>query len=210
MSPALAFYGRPKGPPQRRKSLKAMKKELRATQQKMRDLDAQIAAEISERAVELAHHEAGHMVVAMSLGFTPTRLRLGGDELREGGSAGREWYVEKFGNAVGLAKQEFIVAAAGPIAQRRAMPPGACPYDGMRGDFDNMKKYVKEIFAGREDVTEDEIQRETVVLMCLAEDRVTENWPAIACVAAALLERGSLDEAQLRALYEGGKQQEAA
>ena len=171
MNPALAFYGRPKGPPQKRKSLKALKRELRAIQK-----------ERSDRAVELAQ---GHIVVAMSVGFALAGFGLAGTSSGMTTAPGRPTTSCRIGLPA-FAHEQFLVAAAGPIAQRRAMPAGERPYDGMRNDFDNMRTYVNEIFAGREDGPRTRYSEK--LLCCGASPRTgSPNTGRRSCAAASEL-----------------------
>jgi ATP-dependent Zn protease len=149
-----------------------------------------------------AHHEAGHAVIDLRLGFEVEMVTIKGDRRRgsEGYTAciarGRSWEVVGDGR-IRLSDEwceKYIKSAlAGKIAESLVNPDP--PKFGWEGDWQRARRYARIMCDTRQERNEllDRMKRETTTL-------VLANRAAIERVAGALMERETLMRDEIAAL----------
>jgi hypothetical protein len=121
----------------------------------------------------------------------PDRLRMGGPELAAGNDAGIAEYIIPSGwDDETVAVKQFVITAAGQIAERRVWTPKGT--GGWSADLRAMAECFEKIGA-------DESQRNALV--DAAEQLVVQHWPAIERVAEALQRRKELSGEEVAALF---------
>ena len=152
----------------------------------------------------IAYHEAGHVVIALELGVAVKRATIkSGDgvhgQVDHAASLTRRDIraIDKSGDARHQ-RDKFeklaMICLAGPIAQRRYAPRSWRQWHGA-SDYCQFGAVVRYL-GGRGRV----LEQYTQLLMVWTDTRVDRCWPDIERVAAALLERETLDERDIRSI----------
>jgi len=131
-----------------------------------------------------AHHEAGHAVIAHTLGCRVARVFIDEDS---GGGATR---IRFWGRGEQRIEREILVNLAGPYSQRRFAPRSRWRGRSHAGfasgyDFDNVTTLIYNLH-GRGKVAE----KYRAYMEARVEALVEQRWRYIESVAKALLERG--------------------
>lgn len=144
-------------------------------------------------ATATAYHEAGHAVVALSLGrpvhgvsVLPNRNRLGMCEFRKGVFRPSEDWIER----------EILIALGGIAAE--AIHTGAYAWEEAERDL----RYVRDLSRGRAGPRQAErLERR---LLAKAEHLLAKPlaWQAVELIAAELLKCGEISGRTARSLYE--------
>jgi ATP-dependent Zn protease len=143
-----------------------------------------------------AYHEAGHAVVALSLGrpvhkvsALPTRDRLGWCEFRKGVFRPSEDWLER----------ELLIALAGLAAEARLT--GTYDHDAAGRDL----RYVRGL--ARQRASERSIARLERRMLAKVENLLADDghWKAVELIAAELVKHGEISGRAARHFYEQGQ-----
>ena len=129
-------------------------------------------------AASVAHHEAGHGVIAYRLGLQTGRLTIEPD--REAGTLGTSATESEWADG-SLDREQILVLYAGYAAEKHY------DTDANAGDSYNDDEKAKRLLQFQPPETERELRS-------TASELVAENWPAIEAVAAALLEHNTFND----------------
>lgn len=147
----------------------------------------------------LAHHEAGHAVVAAHQGLAVTSLELHQHNRGGAWSAGGITYVTYFPR---LADEFAVQGAAGELAATKWLDEQGLLSDetAVAASADHDRTEVVELLA------EDGIQVSWPDVRSRALDLVAVLWPQIEAVASAAAVKGRLTEAEIADLLAGYRQ----
>lgn len=134
-----------------------------------------------------AHHEAGHAVAAFFRGVRIKHVTILADQ----GSAGHVRFLGRPGRGVAQMHKRGVVALAGEAAQRRFSPCSVRRHHGA-GDRGAVLAFALDCTGSTE-------QAELLARLweVQARDLVELRWPSVQRVAAALLERETLDAGEV-------------
>ena len=147
-----------------------------------------------------AYHEAGHCVLAFTCGHQIASASIARTSEHAGRVVHRDTGRRGPLDHVDPRVRRMMVAAAGQLAEQRAGFEGS--FVGSMGDREVIKAPLAELAAERgigRDMIWSQVQRE--VRDALSDPEV---WAAVANVASALLEHGTLVEAELVHIIRGG------
>ncbi len=147
----------------------------------------------------VAHHEAGHAVVARRLGLAAEQVSRGSISLWGVYLAGHTRVPECLAENPAYSEQCLWIALAGPAAHMRHDPAGyqregaACA----RNDYDIARKAFCKLNQRPDCKDEDLVSAERK-----AKELVIQHWSAIEAVAQKLLEQTTLNGKELDALLD--------
>ena len=157
----------------------------------------------------LAHHEAGHAVIARKLGLEVFYVMLSLDN--NGGGFGKCQHETYFVRNADLATKlvayetDAIVALAGPVAECRYRQPTKREMAGWRGDRKTARRCVTRLVALKRNILTPEPKYDELFAQFCNKTRVLidKHWPAIERVAQGLLDFSDLNAALVDDLIAG-------